>query len=126
MKEVVFASIIGEDQNECKDCDPIGHLASVVRCRVRDALRTNKEMPSKEYLGCDISTFKRHIEAQFTEGMTWQNYREWHIDHKELLKYKQDDEVPTVEEVAERLHYLNTQPLWASENISKGNRYMSK
>jgi hypothetical protein len=49
--------------------------------------------------------------------MTWDNYGEWHIDHITPLKYNN----PSLEEVIERLHYTNTQPLWAEENLSKGN-----
>ena len=41
------------------------------------------------------------------------------------LKYEEDGISPTIEEVAKRLHYTNTQPLWATENMSKGNRYTS-
>ena len=53
--------------------------------------------------------------------MTWENYGKiWHIDHIVPINYNN----PTLEEVIKRLHYLNTQPLWASENISKGNRYI--
>ena len=44
-------------------------------------------MSSTEYLGCNIETFKKHLEQQFTEGMSWENYGEWHIDHKIPLKY---------------------------------------
>ena len=33
---------------------------------------------------------------------------------------------PTLEEVAERLHWKNTQALWAEDNIAKGNRYIGK
>ena len=119
-----------KQKNRCPICDPAGHLASVVSNRVRGALKKNKEMSSKQYLGCDIDTFKQHIESQFTEGMSWKNYgSEWHIDHKiplNPLKYQQDGQPPTLEEVAERLHYLNTQPMWASENIAKGNRFVSE
>jgi hypothetical protein len=32
------------------------------------------------YLGCNIEEFKKHIEAQFVENMTWDNHGEWHID----------------------------------------------
>ena len=109
----------------CKICDPQGYIASIVRSRVTDALKYNKEMASTEYLGCDIKTFKAHIEAQFKDGMTWENHGEWHIDHKIPLKYKHNGETPSLEEVAKRLHYTNTQPMWASENIAKGNRYVS-
>ena len=68
--------------------------------------------------GCDIEHFKQHIENQWEEGMTWENYGEWHIDHYVPLKYDN----PTLEEVIDRLHWENTQPMWASENIKKGNR----
>ena len=77
-------------------------------------------MSSTEYLGCNIETFKKHIEQQSTEGMSWENYGERHIDHKTPLKYNK----PLLE-VVQRLHYTNTQPMWASENMSKGCRYIS-
>ena len=77
-------------------------------------------MSSTEYLGCNIETFKKHIEQQFTEGMSWGNYGDRHIDHKTPLKYNK----PLLE-VVQGLHYTNTQPVWASENMSKGHRYIS-
>ena len=73
----------------------------------------------------DMETFKKHIEKQFQEGMTWDNHGEvWHIDHIKPIKFRENGEEPSVEEVVRRLHYKNTQPLWALENISKGNRYI--
>jgi len=92
----------------------------VVRNAVRKALKCNKSKRYIEYLACDIQTFRNHIEAQFKENMTWDNYGEWHVDHITPLKYNN----PTIEEVIERLNYLNTQPMWATENVSKGNRYI--
>ena len=106
----------------CKICDPAGHLAHISRSRIRSALKNNKEFSSKEYIGCSIETFKQHIESQFKPDMSWDNHGSlWHIDHKIPLKYNN----PTIEEVIERLHYTNTQPLYATENIAKGNRYIS-
>ena len=64
-------------------------------------------MSSTEYLGWNIETFKQHIEQQFREGMSWENYSEWHIDHKIQLKYNK----ASLEEVAQLLHYTNTQPM---------------
>ena len=88
--------------------------------RVRNALKSEKSKLSVEYLGCTIEEFKAHIEEQFKEDMTWENYGEWHIDHITPLKYG----TPSIEEVVERLHYTNTQPLWATDNMSKGNRFV--
>ena len=100
-------------KSQCKDCNPLGVLAGVVRGRVYIALKNDKEMSSTEYLGCNIETFKKHIEQQFTEGMSWENYGEWHINHKIPLKYNKT----LLEEVAQQLHYANRQPMWASESM---------
>ena len=59
-----------KQKNRCKDCDPPGHLAWVVRSCIYAALKNDKEMSSAEYLGCNIKAFKKHIEQQFTEGMS--------------------------------------------------------
>ena len=112
-------------RSRCKECDPKGHLAAIVGNRVRQALQSDKELSSQDYLGCDMATFKTHLESQFKDGMSWDNYGDWHIDHRVPLRYKLDGKTPTLEEVVRRLHYTNTQPLWASENIAKGNRYVS-
>ena len=53
--------------------------------------------------------------------MSWENYGEWHIDHKTPLKYNKT----LLEEVVQRLHYTNKQPMLASENMSKGCQYIS-
>lgn len=107
-------------KSTCKICDPVGHLSNIVRVNVRNSLKNNKELSSKEYLGCNVEELKMHIENQFHEGMTWDNYGEWHIDHIVPLKY----ENPTLEETIKRLHFSNTQPLWAKDNIAKGNRFI--
>jgi len=55
------------------------------------------------------------------EGMSWDNYgTDWQIDHIIPIKYDN----PSLEDVIERLHYTNTQPLHATENMAKGNRYV--
>jgi hypothetical protein len=107
-------------KSKCKECDPIGHLSGIVSNQVRNALKSNKSKHSIEYLDCTIEEFKEHIKNQFEEGMNWDNHGEWHIDHIIPIKYQN----PTLEEVIERLHWKNTQPLWASENIAKGNRFI--
>ena len=104
----------------CKECDIIGYIAHTTRSRIRTALNGNKELHTVEYLCCTIAEFKEHIEKQFKEGMTWDNHGEWHIDHIIPLKYDN----PSLEELILRLHWENTQPLWATDNIAKGNRFI--
>ncbi len=71
-----------------------------------------------EYLGCSLEAFMADIEGQFKEGMSWDNYGEWTLDHKKPLGVKG----LTEEEIIERLEFTNVQPLWADENRRKGNK----
>ena len=72
--------------------------------------------------------FVKHIEKQFKDGMTWDNYgrssvgnnKHWEVDHIIPINY----EKPSFEDVKERLVYTNCQPMWAEENRSKSNRYI--
>jgi len=114
----------GSQKLNCKICNPLGHLRLRVSIRVAGALKREKSKASIEYLGCDIPSYKKYLEEKFKPGMTWDNHGEWHIDHIIPVMYKEGEEEITLEMVEKRLHYTNTQPLWASENISKGNRYI--
>ena len=75
---------------------------------------------SKTYkiLGCSFDEFKIHIESQFSEGMSWDNHGEWHFDHKTPVSWGK-----TEEEIIALNNYINFQPLWAEDNIRKGNRF---
>jgi hypothetical protein len=52
--------------------------------------------------------------------MSWENQGKWHLDHKTPISWSE-----TEEEVVKLNHYTNFQPLWAEDNLSKGNRYSS-
>jgi hypothetical protein len=122
--------IHSRQKSTCKDCDPAGHLRCVVSGRIQSALKSNKNGSSIEYLGCTIDELKEHIEKQFTDGMTWDNRgngpNAWHINRICPIKYAENGVAPTLEDVIERLHWKNTKPMWATENISKGNRFIGK
>jgi len=117
----------GREKNRCKECDPLGHLKSIVSSRVHNALKADKSKRSIKYLGCTLEQFKEHIGFQFETGMNWDNFGKiWHIDHIIPIKYKQDGEEPSLEDTIERLHWTNTQPMFAEENISKSNKFIGK
>lgn len=63
---------------------------------------------------------RKHIESQFHDGMCWENYGNWEFDHRTPIRFCN----PTFEEIIERLHYTNVQPLWAVDNRKKGNRWV--
>ena len=110
---------------QCKICDLSSYLRGLVNRRVYYCLDKNKIKHTIEYLGTSIEEYKNYLEKQFKEDMNWENIGSlWHIDHIIPLKYKENGIVPSLEEQIKRLHYTNTQPLYATENLKKGNRYI--
>ena len=72
-------------------------------------------------LGCSIEELKIHLEEQFKKGMSWDNYGMygWHIDH--IMPCSSFD-LTDIEQQKICFHYTNLQPLWAKDNLSKGNK----
>ncbi len=80
-----------------------------------------KSTTSLKLLGCTPEDLKIHLESQFKQGMSWNNYglHGWHIDHRiSCAKFDLSKE----EEQLKCFHYTNLQPLWAKENWSKGSK----
>lgn len=98
--------------------DPLYAMSYRARNRIRYALKRGgykKNSASAEILGCDWDTFKRHIESQFRDGMSWDNMKEWHLDHIIPLSSAKSEE-----EILRLVRYENIRPLWAHQNLSKG------
>ena len=99
-------------------------IVCLLRSRLGTAIHrqnANKNNTTIDLLGCSVSFLKGFLEAKFKEGMTWENHGEWHIDHiKPCASFNLLDE----EEQKKCFHYTNLQPLWASENLSKGCKYI--
>jgi hypothetical protein len=64
-----------------------------------------------------------HLENQFTEGMTWDNYGEWHVDHRLPITSFKFQEVGD-NEFMRCWELNNLQPMWGDENISKSNKVL--
>ena len=108
--------------------DPIFKLIVNARIRINAVLKTKniKKMNSTiELFGCTPKFLKEYLEKQFyphpitNEAMTWKNHtlRGWHVDHIVPL-----DSAKTIKAVEKLSHYTNLQPMWATENIKKGNK----
>jgi hypothetical protein len=71
-----------------------------------------------------IQDLIKHLESQFQERMSWNNYGKegWSVDHKtpdSWFDYKDIND----ESFKKCWDLNNLQPLWVKDNCSKGNRY---
>ena len=96
-------------------------LKKVLSSRMNMALRHNwKAASTTKLLGASIPAIWNHLEKQFQPGMTRKNHRLWHIDHIKPCKLF---DLSDPEQQKKCFHFTNLQPLWASDNISKGAKY---
>jgi hypothetical protein len=79
----------------------------------------SKKSKTNQILGIDYIGFMKHIESQFTEGMTWENRGLWELDHKIPISLGK-----TEEEIIKLNHYSNFQPLWREDNRKKSNKIL--
>lgn len=91
--------------------------------RLRATLLTGKNNQRiEDILGYSIEQLMEHLEFQFKEGMSWDNYGEWHIDH--IKPIDSFDFISYEDEEFKKCWSLeNLQPLWAEDNLKKSNNY---
>ena len=94
--------------------------AALLRARLYHALDgTAKNGSAVRDLGCSLEESVVYLEGKFTDGMNWSNYGKWHIDHiHPLSKVDLTDR----KQLLTVCNYTNLQPLWARDNIVKGNK----
>lgn len=101
---------------------PAQRLYDRVRRVMNDHVRRREckllESPSN-LIGCNREQLCSHIEMQLRDGMSWQNYGSWHIDHKRPVS---SFDLTKLDEQRSCFHYSNLQPLWGHENLRKSNR----
>lgn len=93
-----------------------------LRGRLWSALKGKSKCGStKDLLGCSIPFLKGYLAAKFEDGMSWDTYsfETFHIDH--IIPCSSFD-LSDPEQQKKCFHYTNLQPLWAFDNMSKGNK----
>jgi hypothetical protein len=104
--------------------DPEYNLICRLRRRMQHAVKAagldKKCASTSELLGISPQGLKEWLEAQFTDGMTWENRSDWHVDH--IIPC---DAFDMTVETNQRIcfWYKNLQPLWANDNWKKSNAY---
>ena len=123
-----------EDRSKCDKClrecveynkRSYSRRKNDVEFKIRKNLRSRVRMAIKRYyksgsavrdLGCSIPEFKEYIASKFEQGMTWENWGEWHLDHiKPLSSFNLSDR----EQFLEAVHHMNLQPLWVEDHQKK-------
>lgn len=108
-------------------------LVHNMRTRLWQGLKgISKSAHTLDLLGCSLEELRMHLEKQFYNNprnnlqMTWDNLgrsnksdNTWHVDHiKPLAAYDLSDPI----QLKEATCYTNLQPMWAQDNLSKGDR----
>jgi predicted transcriptional regulator len=106
-----------------KASDPAYKLISNFRTAIYQVLKENNVEKNKHYF--DILQYTpeeliSHLEKQFTDGMTWENYGEWHVDHRMPISSFNFESVDD-DSFIKCWSLDNLQPMWGKENIVKSN-----
>jgi len=109
-----------------KQKDPFYRAICNLRNRTKQYIKqigAKKDSPMFKMIGCTPEEFRKYLEINFLEGMSWENYGfyGWHIDHIIPIS-----SAKTLEEIKKLCHYTNFQPLWAEDNLKKGNQMTFK
>ena len=81
-------------------------------------LNQTKNNSTVKMLKYSALELKNHITSLFTEGMSWDNYGEWHIDHvKPLSSFSKNTPIDIVNALC------NLQPLWKTTREINGVTY---
>lgn len=109
------------EAKRCKE-DPKYKLGKRTRTAVYTCIKeanVAKYRSTFQLLGYTLEELMNHLESLFTEGMTWDNYGEWHVDHKIPMN---SFIFESIEDSEFKLCWglNNLQPLWGPDNLSKG------
>jgi predicted PolB exonuclease-like 3'-5' exonuclease len=106
--------------------DPLYKLVANFRTAIWTVLKENNMDKYGHYfeiLQYSPEELSTHLENQFTEGMEWENYGEWHVDHKTPITAFNFQEIGD-NEFMKCWSLENLQPMWADENIRKSNKIL--
>jgi len=115
-----------EYQKARKAKDPLYKLICNFRTAIYTVLKENNITKFGHYfevLGYSPNDLMKHLDAQLKDGMTWENYGEWHVDHKLPISSFTFTDMNDPE-FKKCWSLENLQPLWELENLSKSNHIL--
>ena len=109
-----------------KSNDPLYKLISNFRTAIYQVLKENNIKKNGHYfeiLKYTPEQLIEHLEKQFSDEMTWDNYGDWHVDHKHPISLYNIKEIGD-NEFMKCWSLDNLQPMWGNENIKKSNKLL--
>jgi len=108
-----------------RSTSPKKRLKDNISCYIYQAIRGTKNYRKWQTLtGYTLEELMSHLESQFKDGMTWDNYGKWHIDHiRPIASFNFTK--PEDEGFVQCWSLSNLQPLWAKDNLSKGSKWVA-
>jgi hypothetical protein len=106
--------------------DPLYKLIANFRTAIYQVLKENNVEKNGHYfevLKYSPEELISHLETQFKDGMSWDNYGEWHVDHIIPITSFNIQEIGD-EEFMKCWSLNNLQPMWGEENIRKSNKVL--
>jgi hypothetical protein len=102
--------------------DPVFRIHKSISCRIWFMLKGNKSnRRTADIVGYETEELRRHLEKQFEEGMRWDNYGAWQVDHIiPVSAFKSSNE----EDIKAAWALSNLRPLWREDNIRKKDRIL--
>jgi hypothetical protein len=119
-KQTALASKIRKTQR----LDPKFRILESISQSMRHYLKGKNGKTWTDLVGYTPEQLRSHIEKRFKEGMTWDNYGKWHLDHI-IPVTAFNFQTPNDIDFKKCWSLKNLRPLWARENISKGNKLES-
>jgi hypothetical protein len=81
-------------------------------------LNSKKEGHTIDLLGYSALEFKKYIESLFTDGMSWENHGEWHVDHiKPVSSFELTEHSSIVNSLS------NLRPMWSTTRVINDTYY---
>lgn len=91
--------------------------------RTLKATNSTKDTRTYEMLGYCNEQLKESVESKFLEGMSWNNYGDWHVDHiYPMVRYIKDG----IKDPAIINALDNLIPMWAEHNKEKSERTLEE
>jgi len=109
-----------------KSTDPIYKLINNFRTAIYQVLKENNVQKNGHYfevLQYTPDELISHLENQFKDGMTWDNYGDWHVDHILPISIHNIQEIGD-DEFMKCWSLSNLQPMWGEDNIRKSNKVL--